>query len=77
MCLKALRTWTKRAGIDKHITWHCGRHSFATLVLSKGANIKVVGSLLGHSTLRYTEIYLRAIDKQKQEAINSLPDINF
>jgi integrase len=31
MCLKALRTWTKRAGIDKHITWHCGRHSFATL----------------------------------------------
>lgn len=77
MCLKALRHWTKKAGISKHITWHCGRHSFATLVLSKGANIKVVGSLLGHSTLRYTEIYLRAIDKQKQEAINSLPDINF
>lgn len=26
MCFKALRHWTKRAGIDKHITWHCGRH---------------------------------------------------
>lgn len=75
MCLKALRTWTKRAGIDKHITWHCGRHSFATLLLSKGANIKVVSSLLGHSTLRFTEIYVRAVDKQKQAAINSLPDI--
>lgn len=75
MCLKALRTWTKRAGIDKHITWHCGRHSFATLLLSKGANIKVVSSLLGHSTLRFTEIYVRAVDKQKQEAINSLPEI--
>lgn len=75
MCLKALRSWTKKANIDKHITWHCGRHSFATLLLAKGANIKVVSSLLGHSTLRFTEVYVRAVDKQKQDAINSLPDI--
>ena len=76
MCLKALKRWTKKAGIDKHITWHCGRHSFATSLLSNGANIKVVSSLLGHSSLKFTEIYVRAVDKLKEEAINSLPDLN-
>ena len=45
MCLKALRHWVKRAGIDKHITWHCARHSFAVNILNNGANIKTVASL--------------------------------
>jgi len=76
MCLKALRHWTKKAGISKHITWHCGRHSFATALLSNGSNIKVVSSLLGHSTLRFTEVYVRAVDKLKEEAINSLPTLD-
>ncbi len=76
MCLKALRVWTKKAGISKHITWHCGRHSFATMLLSNGANIKTVSSLLGHSTLKFTEIYVRAVDKLKEEALNTLPKIN-
>lgn len=76
MCLKALRHWTKKAGIDKHITWHCGRHSFATALLTNGSNIKVVSSLLGHSTLRFTEVYVRAVDKLKEEAINSLPSLD-
>lgn len=76
MCLKALRRWTKRAGIDKHITWHCGRHSFAVNILNNGANIKTVASLLGHSGLKHTEKYTRAIDSLKQDAINSLPTLN-
>lgn len=73
---KALRHWTKRAGIDKHITWHCGRHSFATQMLSNGANVKVVSELLGHSSLKFTTKYLRAVDDLKKAAINSLPQIN-
>ena len=76
MCLKALRHWTKRAGIDKHITWPCARHSFATCILTNGANVKVVAELLGHSGLSYVERYTRAIDEKKQEAINSLPSLN-
>lgn len=75
MCLKALKRWTKRAGIDKHITWHCGRHSFAVNILNNGANIKTVASLLGHSGLKHTEKYTRAVDKLKEEAINSLPEL--
>lgn len=77
MCLKALRHWTARAGIEKHITWHCARHSFAVNILNNGANIKTVASLLGHSGLKHTEKYTRAVDSLKQEAINSLPEIKF
>ena len=75
MCLKALRHWTKRAGIDKHITWHCARHSFAVNILNNGANIKTVANLLGHSGLKHTEKYTRAVDSLKEAAINSLPEL--
>ena len=75
MCLKALGRWVKRAGIDKHISWHCARHSFAVNILNNGANIKTVASLLGHSGLKHTEKYTRAIDRLKEDAINSLPTL--
>ena len=75
MCLKALKHWTAKAGINKHITWHCGRHSFAVNILNNGANIKTVASLLGHSSLQQTEKYTRAVDSLKQAAINSLPEL--
>jgi len=75
-CLKHLKRWTKAAGIRKHITWHCARHSFATNILQNGATVKVVADLLGHSGLRYVEKYTRAIDWQKIEAINSLPPLS-
>ncbi len=75
MCLKGLRRWVKRAGIDKHITWHCARHSFAVNILNNGANIKTVASLLGHSGLKHTEKYTRAVDSLKQAAIDSLPEL--
>lgn len=74
-CNKSLNRWVKHAGIDKHITWHCARHSFAVNILNNGANIKTVASLLGHSGLKHTEKYTRAIDSLKQEAINSLPEL--
>lgn len=76
MCLKAVKRWVKRAGINKHISWHCARHSFAVNILNNGANIKTVASLLGHSGLQCTEKYTRAVDSLKQEAINSLPTLN-
>lgn len=75
-CLKSLKRWVKRAGINKHISWHCARHSFAVNILNNGANIKTVASLLGHSGLKHTEKYTRAVDELKQQAINSLPELN-
>ena len=75
-CSKSAKRWAKRAGINKHISWHCARHSFAVNILNNGANIKTVASLLGHSGLKHTEKYTRAVDKLKSEAINSLPELN-
>lgn len=72
---KELTRWTKAAGITKHITWHCARHSFALRLLNHGANIKTVASLLGHSTIRHTEKYIRALDPLRRAAILSLPPL--
>lgn len=76
MALKALRRWTKFAGIDKHITFHCARHSFGTNMAStaarKGFSIRVVQDMLGHSSLRYTERYTRVVDEQKKAAMAEL-----
>lgn len=77
MCLKSLSRWVKKAGIDKHITWHCARHSFATNILANGANIKVVADLLGHRDLSCVDIYVRALAEQKLSAVESLPKLNF
>ena len=51
--------------------------SFAVNILNNGANIKTVASLLGHSGLKHTEKYTRAVDKLKEDAINSLPKFKF
>lgn len=75
MCLKALRHWVARARIEKHITWHCARHSCGTNLLSNGANIKTVASILGHSGFAHTEKYTRAVDSLKQAAIDSMPPL--
>jgi len=76
--LKSLKIWVKRAGIPKNITWHCARHSFAVNLLGEvKADVKTVASLLGHSGLKYIDVYTRAIDEKKEQAMNGLPEINF
>lgn len=77
MCLRSLKRWVAKAQINKRITWHCARHSFAVNILNNGSNIKTVASLLGHSGLKHTEKYTRAVDSLKEAAINSLPQLKF
>ncbi len=72
--LKTLKTWAKAAGINRNITWHSARHSFATILLMNKTDIKTVGSLLGHSKLDHTQKYTHVVDRLKTEAVNSLPD---
>lgn len=74
-CRRLLSRWVEEAGIDKHITWHCGRHTFAMNVLTGGANVRTVASLLGHAGLQHVQVYTRALDEWKQAAIDSLPEI--
>ncbi|MBN8672825.1 MAG: site-specific integrase [Chitinophagales bacterium] len=70
-----LREWVKSAGIKKKITFHCARHSFATLQLSMNTDIYTVSKLLGHRHLKTTEIYAKVIDKKKIEAANRIPQL--
>ncbi len=75
--IKAIRYWTKRAGIDKHITFHCARHSFGTNLAMFNADLLTISSLLGHSNLRHTTKYVRVAKAVKEQAVNSLPEIQF
>lgn len=74
---KHLARWIRLAGINKNITWHCSRHSFAVNLINSGADIKTVSSLLGHASIGMTEKYLHVIDKRKQKAIDRLGKVVF
>lgn len=60
--------WVAAAGITKHITFHCFRHTYATLQLNSGTDIFTVSKLLGHRSVRTTQIYTKVIDKTKRES---------
>jgi len=66
-CLKNLRTWLKTAEIDKHIGWHNARHSFGTNLIEGGTDIYTTAKLLGHTSLKHTERYVRESKKLKVE----------
>lgn len=70
-----LRRWMNSAGIDKKITFHCSRHTFATLLISYGGDIYTTSKLLGHADIKTTEIYAKIVDKKKIETVNLIPKI--
>jgi integrase len=67
-----LQAWMTKAGIDKKITFHSGRHTFACLQLIYGTDIYTVSKLLGHKSLKTTEIYAKIIDQKKTDAVNKI-----
>jgi integrase len=69
---KHLYQWIGAAGIAKDITFHCFRHTFATLQLSKGTDIYTVSKMLGHRELKTTQIYAKIIDQTKRDAADKV-----
>ena len=68
--------WARKAGIEKQLGWHVARRSFGTLALQKGADLKTVSKLLGHTDLKHTDKYLKTDTGTMQRAIDALPTID-
>lgn len=69
---KPLERWVKSSGITKHITFHCFRHTFATLQLANGTDIYTVSKMLGHTNVRTTQIYTKVVDEKKEDAADAI-----
>jgi len=69
---KQLTNWIKAAEITKKITFHCFRHTYATLQLRYGTDIYTVSKMLGHRKLNTTQIYAKVIDQTKREAADKI-----
>jgi len=63
--------YAKLAGIDKKITPHIFRHSFASLLLEEGVDIKYIQDFLGHSSISTTQIYLHTTSTQKKRIMST------
>ena len=69
---KHLFQWIGAAGITKDITFHCFRHTFATLQLFNGTDIYTVSKMLGHKDLKTTQVYAKIVDETKRTAANKI-----
>ena len=69
---KHLFQWIGAAGITKDITFHCFRHTFATLQLFNGTDIYTVSKMLGHKDLKTTQVYAKIVDESKRTAADKI-----
>jgi integrase len=67
-----LKAWLKDAGINRNVTFHCFRHTYATLQLSLGTDIYTVSKMLGHRNLKTTQVYTHLIDQKKRDATEKI-----
>ena len=70
-----IRKWMQNADIKKHISFHCSRHTFATMMLTLGVDIYTTSKLLGHSNVSTTQIYSKIADEKKVEAVNKVDNL--
>lgn len=65
-----IKPWAKAAGISKRFTFHTARHTFATMMLTLGADLYTVSKLLGHTSVKMTQVYAKIINQKKDDAVN-------
>ena len=70
-----LNNWVITSGINKNITFHTSRHTFATLSLNSGSDLASVSKLLGHSDIKTTQIYAKITGDSLTKAVNNLPTL--
>lgn len=67
--------WAKRAGIDKHISFHCARHTAGTMFLNISNSLDATAKFLGHSSTTPTQIYAKMLTETMDGFVDSLPTI--
>jgi site-specific recombinase XerD len=77
LCWVTIKQWVEDAGIQKRISFHTSRHTFAVLGLQSGTALKTLSSLMGHSSIAMTERYAKVVDESKRIAIDNMPIISF
>ncbi len=73
--LPVIKKWAKDAGIAKNVNFHTSRHTFATMLLTLGADIYTVSKLLGHTNVKTTQIYAKIVNKKKDDAVSLVDNI--
>lgn len=69
---KHLKQWVKDTGIKRDITFHCFRHTYATLQLLSGTDLYTVSKMLGHKNIKTTQIYAKVVDELKQQTVDKI-----
>ena len=59
-------------GINKRLTTHCGRHTFGTIMLTKGVSIESVSKMLGHTNITTTQIYAKVLNQKISTEVNKV-----
>lgn len=70
-----LKRWCKMAGIKKNISFHCARHTFCVLLLTKDVPIYTVQKLMCHSDIASTAVYADLLNRTKAKAVRKLPTL--
>mgnify|MGYP000120722844 CR=1 FL=1 len=73
---KAVKRAARNAGIDKRVTCHTLRHSFATAMLENGITIRMLQELMGHADVKTTELYTHVLDKDISQLTSPLDGID-
>lgn len=70
---KNISAWTKSARLEKKITYHCARHTFATLLHSNGVDILTTSQAMGHKSIKETPRYIKIADGLISTAVLQIP----